>query len=48
VFLTLIHKFNLDEEFLLGELEEKGEIKKEKMLFAFWMKFIEVNMEDWL
>jgi type I restriction enzyme R subunit len=35
VFLTLIHKFNLDEEFLLGELEEKGEIKKRKDVICF-------------
>jgi type I restriction enzyme R subunit len=35
VFLTLIHKFNLDEEFLLGELEEKGEIKKRKDIICF-------------
>jgi type I restriction enzyme R subunit len=35
VFLTLIHKFNLDEEFLLGELEERGEIKKRKDVICF-------------
>jgi type I restriction enzyme R subunit len=35
VFLTLIHKFNLDDEFLLGELEEKGEIKKRKDIICF-------------
>jgi type I restriction enzyme R subunit len=35
VFLTLIHKFNLDEEFLLGELEEKGEIKNRKDVICF-------------
>jgi len=34
-FLTLIHKFNLDEEFLLGELEEKGEIKRRKDVICF-------------
>jgi type I restriction enzyme R subunit len=35
VFLTLIHKFNLDEEFLLGELQEKGEIKNRKDIICF-------------
>jgi type I restriction enzyme R subunit len=35
VFLTLIHKFNLDEEFLLGELEEKGEIRNRKDIVCF-------------
>jgi type I restriction enzyme R subunit len=35
VFLTLIHKFNLDEEFLLGELEGKGEIKNRKDVICF-------------
>jgi len=35
VFLTLIHKFNLDEEFLLSELEEKGEIKKRRDVICF-------------
>jgi type I restriction enzyme R subunit len=35
VFLTLIHKFNLGEEFLLGELEEKGEIKRRKDVICF-------------
>jgi len=34
-FLTLIHKFNLDEEFILGELEEKGEIRKRKDIICF-------------
>jgi type I restriction enzyme R subunit len=34
-FLTLIHKFNLKEEFLLGELEEKGEIKRRKDIICF-------------
>ena len=35
VFLTLIHKFNLEEEFLLGELEERGEIKNRKDIICF-------------
>ena len=35
VFLTLIHKFNLKEEFLLGELEEKGGIKDRKDIICF-------------
>jgi len=35
VFLTLIHKFNLDEEFLLVELEEKAEIRKRKNIICF-------------
>ena len=35
VFLTLIHKFNLDEEFLLKDLEEKGEIKNRKDIICF-------------
>jgi len=34
-FLTLIHKFNLDEEFILGELEEKGEIRNRKDIICF-------------
>jgi len=34
-FLTLIHKFNLEEEFLLNELEEKGEIKERKDIICF-------------
>ena len=34
-FLTLIHKFNLDEEFILGELEKKGEIKERKDIICF-------------
>ena len=35
LFLTLIHKFNLDEEFILGELEKKGEIKSRKDIICF-------------
>ena len=35
IFLTLIHKFNLNEDFLLGELEEKGEIKNRKDIICF-------------
>jgi len=35
VFLTLIHKFNLEEEFLLRELEERGEIKNRKDIICF-------------
>jgi len=35
VFLTLIHKFNLNEEFLLNELEEKAEIKNRKNIICF-------------
>ncbi len=35
VFLTLIHKFNFEEEFLLSELEEKGGIKNRKDVICF-------------
>jgi type I restriction enzyme R subunit len=35
VFLTLIHKFNLDQEFLLSELEENGKIKERKDIICF-------------
>lgn len=35
VFLTLIHKFNIDEEFLLEELTEKGQIQERKNIICF-------------
>ena len=34
-FLTLIHKFNLDEEFVLGVLEEKRRKRKRKDIICF-------------
>jgi type I restriction enzyme R subunit len=35
VFLTLIHKFNTEEEFILNELEDKGGINKRKNVICF-------------
>lgn len=35
VFLTLIHKFNTEEEFILDELQNKGKIQKRKDIICF-------------